>query len=125
MAVTGEAELIANLNKLEKTEEKKARKATRDGAQVYQEELKNWTPVAPKGADHSGKTPLKDHTKKGNLKTSGGEYSVDVGYDTEKGWVAHFPNSGTSKQDPQHFVEDSQDAAKNKVLAKYIEDLKV
>ena len=40
MAVTGEAELIANLTKHEKTEEKKARKATRDGAKVFQEKLK-------------------------------------------------------------------------------------
>lgn len=125
MAVTGEAELIANLQKLEKTEEKKARKATRDGAEVFQEELEKWTPVAPKGADHSGKAPLKDHTKHGNLKTNGGDYSVDVGYDKDKGWVAHFPDAGTAKQDPQHFVEDSRNAAKKKILAKFIEDLKV
>lgn len=84
MAVTGEAELIANLNKLEKTEEKKARKATRDG-----------------------------------------DYSMDVGYDKEKGWIAHFPNAGTSKQHPQHFIEKARAQSKKEILAKYIEDLKV
>ncbi len=46
MAVTGEAELIANLTKLEKTEEKKARKATRDGAKVFQEKLLQLQKVA-------------------------------------------------------------------------------
>lgn len=124
MAVTGEDELMANLAKLEKTEEKKARKATRDGAKVFQDKLKENTPVA-KAGDHSGMTPLAEHTKHGNLKTTGGDYSVDVGYDKNKGWIAHFPNSGTSKQHPQHFIEKSQQQAKQEVLAKFIEDLKV
>lgn len=123
MAVTGETELIANLEKIQKTEEKKARKATRDGANVFEEKLKNFTPVSSE--DHSGMTPLKDHTKKGNLKTTGGEYSIDVGYDKEKGWIAHFPNSGTSKQKPQHFVEKSQEQSKTEILAKFVEDLQV
>ena len=123
MAVTGEAELIANLEKLQKTEENKARKATRDGANVFEEKLKDFTPVS--NEDHSGMTPLKDHTKKGNLKTAGGEYSIDVGYDKDKGWIAHFPNSGTSKQKPQHFIEKSQEQSKTEILAKFVEDLQV
>lgn len=124
MAVTGEAELIANLNKLEKTEEKKVRKATRDGAKVFQEKLKEVTPVAKSG-DHSNMTPLAEHTKHGNLKTSDGDYSMDVGYDKEKGWIAHFPNAGTAKQHPQHFIEKARAQSKKEILAKYIEDLKV
>lgn len=124
MAVTGEAELIANLEKLDKTEEKKARKAARDGAKVFQDKLKENTPVAKSG-DHSGMTPLAEHTKHGNLKTTDGDYSVDVGYDKEKGWIVHFPNSGTAKQHPQHFIEKAQEQAKNEVLARFIEDLQV
>lgn len=124
MAVTGEDELISALEKLDKSEERKARKATRDGATVFEEKLKQNTPVAKYG-DHSGMTPLAEHTKKGNLKTAGGEYSVDVGYDKEKGWIAHFPNAGTAKQKPQHFIEKSQEDAKTEVLAKFVEDLQV
>lgn len=123
MAVTGEAELMANLERLEKTEERKARKATRDGAKVFEERLKVNTPVS--NEDHSGKTPLREHTKRGNLKTTGGEFEVDVGYDKEKGYIAHFPNSGTSKQRPQHFIEKSQEESKTVVLAKFVEDLQV
>lgn len=123
MAVTGEAELIANLEKLEKTEEKKARKATRDGAKVFQKTLKGNTPVSSE--DHSGMTPLAEHTKMGNLKTSSGDFEIDVGYDKAKGWITHFPNSGTSKQRPQHFVEKSQEQSKAEVLAKFVEDLHV
>lgn len=123
MAVTGEAELIANLEKLEKTEEKKARKATRDGADVFQKKLKATTPVSSE--DHSGKTPLAEHTKKGNLKTSSGDYEIDVGYDKDKGWVAHFPDAGTAKQNPQHFVETARKLSKKEVLAKFVEDLQV
>lgn len=124
MAVTGEAELIAALEKLDKTEETKARKATRDGADVFERKLKANTPVAKSG-DHSGMTPLAEHTKKGNLRTASGEYEVDVGYDKEKGWIAHFPNAGIAKQRPQHFIEKSQEDAKTQVLAKFVEDLKV
>ncbi len=123
MAVTGEAELMANLERLEKTEERKARKATRDGAKVFEERLKANTPVS--NEDHSGMTPLREHTKKGNLKTNGGEYEVDVGYDRQKGYIAHFPNSGTSKQKPQHFVEKSQEESKAAILSKFVEDLQV
>lgn len=123
MAVTGENELIANLEHLEKTEEKKARKATRDGAKVFENKLKANTPVSPE--DHSGMTPLHEHTKKGNLKTTAGEYQVDVGYDKKKGWVAHFPNAGTAKQRPQHFIEKSQEESKKDILGKFVEDLQV
>lgn len=123
MAVTGENELIANLEHLEKTEEKKARKATRDGAKVFEDKLKANTPVSPE--DHSGMTPLREHTKKGNLKTAAGEYQVDVGYDKKKGWVAHFPNAGTAKQRPQHFIEKSQEESKKDILGKFVEDLQV
>lgn len=123
MAVTGEAELMSNLERLEKTEERKARKATRDGAKVFEERLKANTPVS--NEDHSGMTPLREHTKKGNLKTNGGEYEVDVGYDRQKGYIAHFPNSGTSKQKPQHFVEKSQEESKTAILSKFVEDLQV
>lgn len=124
MAVTGESELIAALEKLDKSEERKARKATRDGATIFQDKLKANTPVASYG-DHSGMTPLAEHTKKGNLRTAGGEYEVDVGYDKEKGWIVHFPNAGTAKQKPQHFIEKSREDAKTEVLAKFVEDLKV
>lgn len=123
MAVTGENELIANLEHLEKTEEKKTRKATRDGAKVFENKLKANTPVSPE--DHSGMTPLREHTKRGNLKTAAGEYQVDVGYDKKKGWVAHFPNAGTAKQRPQHFIEKSQEESKKDILGKFVEDLQV
>lgn len=123
MAVTGENELIANLEHLEKAEEKKARKATRDGAKVFENKLKANTPVSPE--DHSGMTPLREHTKRGNLKTAAGEYQVDVGYDKKKGWVAHFPNAGTAKQRPQHFIEKSQEESKKDILGKFVEDLQV
>lgn len=123
MPVTGEMELIHNLEMLDKTVEKKARKATRDGASVFEEELKDVTPIGKN--DHSGMTPLKEHTKKGSLRASSGDYEMPVGYDKEKGWIAHFPNSGTSKQRPQHFVERAQESSKQKVLQKFIEDLRL
>lgn len=125
VTVKGDAELIATLNRLDKTVDRKARKATKDGAQVFKDDLQAKTPRAPAGADHSGMTPLAEHVKLGNIKASTGDYSVDVGYDKEKGWIAHFPNSGTAKQRPQHFIERSIEASRRLVLMKYIEDLKL
>ncbi|WP_420912443.1 HK97-gp10 family putative phage morphogenesis protein [Listeria fleischmannii] len=41
---------------------------------------------------------------------------VDVGFNKSQGWRAHFPNSGTSQQAPQKFIEKSRDRAKPVVL---------
>lgn len=125
VTVKGDQELIAAFKRLDKTVEAKARRATRDGAKVFEEKLKDWTPRDKSGTDHSGMTPLAEHTKVGNLRGSTGNLEIQVGYDTEKGWVAHFPNSGTSKQLAQHFIEDAQTDSKRPVLNKFVEDLKL
>lgn len=125
VTVKGDKELIAAFERLDKTVDTKARKATRDGAKVFEQRLKADTPRDKTGTDHSGMTPLAEHTKIGNLRGSTGNLEIQVGYDTEKGWIAHFPNSGTSKQPAQHFIEKAQAESKQPVLSKFVEDLRL
>lgn len=125
VTVKGDKDLIAAFERLDKTVDTKARKATRDGAKVFEQRLKTDTPRDKTGTDHSGMTPLAEHTRIGNLRGSTGNLEIPVGYDTEKGWIAHFPNSGTSKQPAQHFIEKAQAEAKRPVIAKFVEDLKL
>lgn len=125
VTVKGDKELIAAFERLDKTVDTKARKATRDGAKVFEQRLKADTPRDKTGTDHSGMTPLAEHTKIGNLRGSTGNLEIQVGYDAEKGYIAHFPNSGTSKQPAQHFIEKAQAESKQPVLSKFVEDLRL
>ena len=92
----------------------------RNGAEAFREVLVSNTPVSSTDGEH-----LRDHTKKSNLKSSTGVFQQDIGYDKETGWRAHFPNSGTVKQKPQHFIEKSREQAVGKVRREFIEALKV
>lgn len=123
MSVTGAEELLNNIKVLKAGYDRKARKAVREGGKFFGKTLADDTPVSAE--DHSGKGPLRDHTKVGSVSLKTGEYEVPVGYDNVKGRIAHFPNSGTSKQDPQHFIEKTQDKTRNGVLDIFAKNLKV
>jgi HK97 gp10 family phage protein len=122
MDVKGEAELLLNLDKLTKGYDRRARKAVRDGANVFVNGLKQNTPVGENDRPH---THLTDDIKHSNVSIATGQYSVDVGYGKEEGPIAHFPNSGTSKQDPQHFIEKTQAQERDAVLMEFIKNLKL
>lgn len=123
MSVTGVEELLHNVQVLQSGYDRKARKAVREGGKYFGETLAEDTPVSTE--DHSGKGPLRDHMKVGSVSLKTGEYEVPVGYDKVKGPIAHFPNSGTSKQDPQHFIEKTQDKTRDGVLDIFVKNLKV
>ena len=114
MSVTGEEEILANLLKHRRYVEKNSRKAVRNGAEAFREVLVSNTPVSSTDGEHLS-----------NLKSSTGVFQQDIGYDKETGWRAHFPNSGTVKQKPQHFIEKSREQAVGKVRREFIEALKV
>ncbi|MCH4170667.1 MAG: HK97 gp10 family phage protein [Lactobacillus sp.] len=123
MSVTGDAEILLNIQKLSDGYDRKARKAVRAGAKTFGDQLKGNTPRS--NEDRTGKVPLAQDVKVGSVTISSGEYEAQVGYGTEKGPIAHFPNSGTSKQSPQHFVEETQEQARAAVLMDFIENLRV
>ncbi|MDG5112785.1 HK97-gp10 family putative phage morphogenesis protein [Companilactobacillus pabuli] len=123
MPVTGLEEILNNVQLLNHGYDRKARKAVREGAKLFGDQLKPNTPVS--AVDHSGKEHLQDAVTVGNVSIASGEYEAKVGYDKIKGPIAHFPNSGTSKQDPQHFVEKTQEESREKVLQTFITNLKV
>lgn len=115
--------MLNNVQLLNHGYDRKARKAVREGAKLFGDQLKPNTPVS--AVDHSGKEHLQDAVTVGNVSIASGEYEAKVGYDKIKGPIAHFPNSGTSKQDPQHFVEKTQEESREKVLQTFITNLKV
>lgn len=123
MTVTGLEEMLSGVAQLEKGFDRRARKAVRAGGKVVGDGLTANTPVSDE--DHSGQGPLASHVKVGSVSVLTGDYTVDVGYDNVKGRIAHFPNSGTSKQDPQHFIEKTQESSREKVLQAFISNLKV
>lgn len=123
MSVTGLEEMLSGVAQLEKGFDRRARKAVREGAKVVGDDLTANTPVSDE--DHSGKGPLAEHVTVSSVSVLTGDYTAKVGYDQVKGRIAHFPNSGTSKQDPQHFVEKTQEQSREKVLQTFISNLKV
>jgi len=123
MAVTGLEEMLNNVSMMDASYDRKARRAVKEGAGVFGEKLTSNTPVSDE--DHSGKEPLRSSVKVGNVSIKTGEYEALVGYDKIKGPIAHFPNSGTSKQDPQHFVEETQEQSREAVLQAFIKNLQV
>lgn len=123
MAVEGIEDLLNNVAILEAGYDRKARKAVRAGAKIFGEQLTANTPVSTE--DHSGKEPLRDSVKVGSVSIKTGEYEAPVGYDKVKGPIAHFPNSGTAKQDPQHFVEETQEQSREAVLQAFKDNLQV
>lgn len=123
MSVDGEAELLLAVDNLTKGYDRRARKAVKEGGQVFADILKPNTPVS--NEDKTGKGPLAEHVTVTGVSVQAGGYEVQVGYDNVKGRIAHFPNAGTSKQDPQHFVEKSQQEARGPVLEAFVKNLKV
>lgn len=122
LTVTGDAELLAKLDQLQFGVAKNARAAVREGAQKFADKLKNNTP------EWTGQTGMSGHLSQdiqlSGIRETSGETEVDVGYGKQTGYRAHFPNSGTSRQDPQHFIEKTQELMRPVVIATFISHLK-
>ncbi|QGG61795.1 hypothetical protein LB003_03645 [Loigolactobacillus bifermentans] len=115
--------MLAKIHALEMGVQKDARAAVKDGAEIFKDALQADTPV------WSGETDAPEHMKDDiqatGVKTAGGTLTSDIGYGTTTGYRVHFPNSGTSKQDAQHFVEETQEHTRGPILAAFINHLKV
>lgn len=120
MSISGVEEMIANAKRLEEGMDLKARKAVREGGKLFGDELADNTPESPETTEH-----LRDHKQVSGVSIKSGLMEVQVGYDKEMGRIAHFPNSGTSKQDPQHFIEKTQAETKDRILKIFEDNLKI
>ncbi|MFC6784975.1 HK97-gp10 family putative phage morphogenesis protein [Halobaculum halobium] len=85
-------------------------------------QAKSNTPEWDGETDMSGH--LRDDIKLSSVRETSGVTEVDVGYGKNTGWRAHFPNSGTSMQDPQHFIEETQEVMRPVVIAAFLSHLK-
>ncbi|MFD1431373.1 MULTISPECIES: HK97-gp10 family putative phage morphogenesis protein [Lacticaseibacillus] len=121
---TGIDELQAKLLALDLGIQANARKAVKDGAEVFAKALSENTPEYTDGPGADA-VHLADHVALGAVTDKTGDISVDVGYDKETGGYAHFPNSGTSKQSPQHFIEATEEKTRDAVIAAMLKHLEV
>lgn len=123
LTLKGDQEMAAKIERLNYGVQRDARKALRDGAEVYEKALKANTPIY-NGPD-ADNVHLADDTTHTGVSISTGDLTVEVGYGAKTGYYAHFPNFGTSKQDPQHFIEKTNEEAKQAVLEAFLKNLKV
>lgn len=123
MTVTGDADMIAKLNALELGVQRNARAAIKDGADKFATALRTDTPVWDGETD--APMHMRDDIRATSVRDVGGDLESDVGYGQETGPRVHFPDSGTSKQAPQHFVEETQDKMRDVVLQTFLTHLKV
>lgn len=120
--IKGFADMQTALNALENGVQRDARGAVRDGAKVFADALKGDTPVWHDETDQP--VHLADDIQVGGVSDKSGKVEAEVGYGKQTGYYAHFPNSGTSMQNPQHFIERTQATARDKVLAAMLTHLK-
>lgn len=123
MSVTGDGDLLAKIQALDNGVQRNARAAIRDGAETFADALKTDTPVWSGETDDP--THMRDDIRATGVRDRGGILESDVGYGKDTGYRVHFPNNGTSKQSPQHFVEEVQERTRGKVLETFLSHLKV
>lgn len=121
MSVEGELEMLLNIEKLEKGYSLKARRAVTKGAEHFAKKLKENTPVSDVESDIGH---LAEHIKVLGTSVKTGEFEAMIGYDKQKGRIAHFPNSGTSRQPAQHFIEKTQAEELKAIQAIFVKELK-
>lgn len=123
MTVSGDSDLLAKIEALDNGVQKDARAAIRDGAEIFANALKTDTPVWSGETDDP--THMRDDIQATGVRDRGGILESDVGYGQQTGFRVHFPNNGTAKQDPQHFVEETQEKTRDEILEAFVSHLKV
>ncbi|ERL64049.1 hypothetical protein L248_1696 [Schleiferilactobacillus shenzhenensis LY-73] len=120
--MTGADEMLAKVDQLRYGMQAKAKAAVKDGGAVFADKLTANTPVgvvlAPSGH-------MRDDIELDRVRWVNDEAVVDVGYSMRTGPRVHFPDSGTSRQPAQHFIQKSREVAKDPVLEAFIKHLKV
>lgn len=117
MSITGIESMLKNIDKLQGNGDKYGREAVKEGAEVYAKVLSKNT------ANDMG--DLSQSVETSGIKGAGkGSLEVDVGYDSQTGWRAHFPNDGTVYQKPQHFKERSTEEAREPIQKIFLDKLK-
>lgn len=123
MTVTGFEEFEANLKRLKLNNKKQARAAVKEAAEKYAKVLRNVTPVGdgiPAGHQLNSYAPLASSVvDTGIKKDMDASFVVDVGFNKDQGWRAHFPDSGTVDQRAQKFVDRSREQSKETILSVY------
>lgn len=134
---TGLDEILSNLTKLQVNNKAAARRAIKEGAEVFAAELVKNTPIGVYGPrNYSSKSTLAFGGGGGSdrmvddVKISGfrggtiGTIEKDVGYGKSTGYRVKYPNTGTVFQRPQNFKEHAINASRPKIQAVFAKHIK-
>lgn len=121
--ITGDAEMEAKVDALNYGVQRNARAALKSGANLFLNRLKEKTPIWT-GEQTDSMHMVNDITST-SVKQDAGSLMVQIGYGKDTGHRVHFPNNGTSKQSPQHFVEETQAEMHDRILQEFLKFLKV
>lgn len=117
MSIKGIEEMVKNIQKLETQNKRAANKAVREAADLVEKNLIGNTPK------DSGE--LASSTVQSGIKgSSTGDIEIDVGYNHESGWRAHFVDSGTIYQKGQHFKDKTTEGSRDGVLNIFDKNIK-
>lgn len=123
LKVTGAEQLEQKITELNYGVQKNARKALKAGTEIFVNQLKSNTPIW-KQEQHDS-FHMADDIKNTGVKQNGGDLTVQIGYGHNTGYRVHFPNNGTSRQSPQHFVEMTQAQTRDQILQEFLRWLKI
>lgn len=100
------------------SQEKKVRnKALKKAGNELASRLRDNTPIDPRD---SNKKHMKDDIVVSDVDQYG---EVTIGFGKETYWRAHFVELGTIKQRPQHFIENTEQEMRDKVMEIIREEL--
>lgn len=93
-------------------------RALKTAAKAVAEKLKENTPIDP---NDNNETHMKNDIAISGVNQYG---EIKVGYGKETYWRAHFVELGTIKQRPQHFIERTEEEARDEFLKIVQEELR-
>lgn len=123
LKVTGAEQLEQKITELNYGVQKNARKALKAGTDIFVNQLKSNTPIWKQ--EQHDPFHMVDDIKNTGVKQNGGDLTVQIGYGHNTGYRVHFPNNGTSRQSPQHFVEMTQAQTQDQILQEFLRWLKI
>lgn len=110
---SGLNELDKNLRKLAVSEKKIRNRAIRKAGEAFAERLERNTPVDRETERKGSHVHMKDDVQISGVNQDG---IISVGYGKETHWRVHFAETGTIKQRPQGFMQQTEEEMQDRIL---------
>lgn len=93
-----------------------------DVAQQFAKNIPYWSNSKAKMSGKRG-SYMREHMRDHVIYSKAKDGYVEIGFDDEVAWRAHFTELGTIKQPPQHFIEKSIDELAQEVQKRVEQEL--